>query len=114
MGIGIVEAEYVTTRRQQDTQRAKSKTNPKKVTEWVVCEREGGRVWVWKRSEVKWHWNEINAWGRHEFDVSDSNVRNGVANCRVAAAAVYCSSLKPPCTNNLCVLFGILSLSSVK
>jgi hypothetical protein len=27
---------------------------------------------------------------------------------------VYCSSLKPPCTNNLCVLFGILSLSSVK
>ena len=33
MGIGIVEAEYITTRRQQDTQRAKSKTNPKKVTE---------------------------------------------------------------------------------
>ena len=34
-----------------------------------------------------WHWNEINALHRHEFDVSDSNVRNGVADFKADAAA---------------------------
>ncbi|KAJ6912941.1 hypothetical protein NC651_015419 [Populus alba x Populus x berolinensis] len=66
------------------------------------------------KKEGKKRMHEMPQLLRHEFDVSDSNVRNGVAYCRVAAAAaaaaVYCSSLKPPCTNNLCVLFCILSL----